>query len=243
MSHIMMIAPMTEKSAFFQFGKCVYENLTDLTIIGTESGLDDVIDYYQIEYNLGPILHKVMEIEKTGNCDALIIGCFADPGLMAVRQVTSMPVLGAGEVSLCTAAMMGDRIGIVIPEMQFKRLIEEMVRKYGFGDRVAAVRSAEEFVPGSVRTQPQESVKNMAETCCKIIDENDADVIILGCIGFAWMVPQVSDLLKRRGLKTPIIVPGIVTYNAAKMIIELGLNQDRRTFTCHSLAGKSGSIS
>jgi Asp/Glu/hydantoin racemase len=67
----------------------------------------------------------------------------------------------------------------------------------------------------------------MAETCLQIIQDNDADVIIFGCIGFSWMASQVPELISKAGFKTPIIEPGLTAYKAAKMLVELGLNQDR----------------
>ena len=68
----------------------------------------------------------------------------------------------------------------------------------------------------------------MADTCLRIIRDDDADVVIFGCIGFSWMVRGVRELVAREGLGTPIIEPGITVYNAAKMLVELGLNHDRR---------------
>ena len=231
MSKIIMLAPFLDSSPLTEFARKEFRHLPDLTVVGTDTGLDVVTHYHHIEHNLGPILDKAAEIEKQGDCDALIIGCFGDPGLTAVRQVTSMPVLGTGETSLSVAAILGDKVGIVVPQKDFIYATEKMIRAYQFADHVVAVRSAEEFVPESILTRPEESMAKMADACLRVIHEHDADVLIFGCIGFSWMVSQVRELIAKEGLSTPMIEPGVTAYRAAKMVVELGLNQDRRKLT------------
>jgi allantoin racemase len=228
MARIIMLAPFPDYSQLTEFARQEYRDFPDLTVLGTDTGLDVVISYYQIEYHLGPILEKAIEIERQGNCDALIIGCFGDPGLVAVRQVTSMPVLGTGETSLCVAAMMGDKIGIIVPQQDYLYVTEKMIHTYQFTDRVVAIRSAEELVPETIMTKPQESVAKMGDVCLQLIQQDHADVVVFGCIGFSWMAHQIRKQMAEDGLLTPLIEPGITVYHAARMIIELKLNQDRR---------------
>jgi len=230
MTKITMLAPFLESSPLTEFAQQEYSHLSDLTVVGTDSGLDVVTHYHHIEHNLGPVLDKAAEIEKRGDCDAMIIGCFGDPGLAAVRQVTSMPVLGTGETSFCVASMLGDKIGVIVPQKDLVYVTEKMIHTYQFTDRVVAVRSAEELVPETILSRPEESVAKMADTCLRVIHEDDADVVIFGCIGFSWMVNQTRERVVKEGLKTPTIEPGITAYHAAKMFVELGLNWDRRKF-------------
>jgi len=222
-----MLTPFLNTSPLTKFAENEYRHLSDLTVVGTDSGLDVVTHYHHIEHHLGPILDKAAEIEKRGDCDALIIGCFGDPGLVAVRQMTSMPVLGTGETSLSVAAILGDKIGVIVPQKDFVYVTEKMIHAYQFTDHVVAVRSAEELVPETILTKPEESVSKMADSCLRVIREDDADVVIFGCIGFSWMVRQIRDLITREGIRTPIIEPGVTVYHAAKMVVELDLNQDR----------------
>jgi allantoin racemase len=228
MTRIIMLAPFPDSSQLTEFARQEYCHLTDLTVLGTDTGLDVITSYHHIEYHLGPILDKALKIEKQGDCDAIIIGCFGDPGLVAVRQVTSMPVLGTGETSLCVAAMVGDKIGVIVPQQDFLYVTEKMIHTYQFTDRVVAIRSAEELVPETIMTKPEESVAKMADVCLQIIRQDNADVVIFGCIGFSWMANQIRERITEEGFRTPLIEPGITVYHAAKMIVELRLNQDRR---------------
>jgi allantoin racemase len=228
MAKFIMLAPFLDKSSVIQWGREEYKHLIDLTITGLNSGLDVVTNWHDIEHQMGPLLDKAAEIKERDEFDAIIIGCFLDPGLLAIRQGTHIPILGPGETSLCVAAMVGHKIGVIVPEKHFLGPTENMIRNYQFTDRVVAVRSVADFIPETIHTKPMESVSKMAETCLQIIQDNDADVVVFGCIGFSWMANQVRELVSKAGFKTPIIEPGLTAYNAAKMLIELGLNQDRR---------------
>ena len=228
MAKITMLVPFDGSLSMAQFVKEEFSHLPDLEVLGTDSGLDDVSLYWHIEHHMGLVLDKAAEIEKKGDCDALIIGCFGDPGLVALRQAISIPVVGPGQASLCTALMLGDKIGVVVPQRDLVFVTEKTIHAYQFTDHVVGVRSAEESVPDAVLSRPDESVSKMADICLGLIHENDADVLVFGCIGFSWMVDQVRELLAGEGLKTPIIEPGITGYKAAKMLVELNLNQDRR---------------
>ena len=68
----------------------------------------------------------------------------------------------------------------------------------------------------------------MSDVCLQMIHQDNADVVIFGCIGFSWMVDQIRERIAEEGLKTSVIEPGITVYHAAKMLVELKLNQDRR---------------
>jgi allantoin racemase len=226
-----MLAPFLDASPLTQFARNEFAHLEDLTVVGTDNGSEVVTEYHHIEYNIGPMLEKAKEIENAGACDVLIVGCFGDPGLTAVRQVTSMPVLGTGETALAVASMFGDKIGVIVPQMDMVRVTEKMIHAYQFSSRITRVRSAQELVPQTILTRPDESITKMAEACLEVIKSDDSDVVIFGCIGFSWMVTRIREIIANKGLQTPLIEPGITVYRAAKMIAELGLNQDRSMFS------------
>ena len=163
MAKIIMLAPFPDSSPLTKFAKEEYRHVPDLFVLGTDTGLDVITSYHHIEYHLGPILDKALKIEKQGDCDAIIIGCFGDPGLIAVRQVTSMPVLGTGETSLCLAAMVGDKIGIIVPQRDLIYVTEKMIHTYQFTDRVVSIRSTEELFAMSFFFRKREAVGSGTE--------------------------------------------------------------------------------
>jgi len=227
---IIMLAPIPDASPLIKFAREAYGSLPDLTFLGTDTGIEVTLPQH-LEYNVGPLLDKAAEINKQGNCDALIMPCFGDIGLMALRQVTSIPVLGAGETSLSIASMMGDKIGIIIPEGNIVAPTEKMIKICQFTDRIVAMQTIEAFECLKIHTHPEWAGINIANICLRIIREYNANVLIFGALGFHWMLEQVRELIGKEGFRTPIIEPVITTYHVARIVVELGLNQDRRVHT------------
>src|SRR5690348_5764608 len=52
-------------------------------------------------------------VDGLGAADAIVIGCFSDPGLAAVRARVSCPVFGFCEAAVATAIALGGRYGIL----------------------------------------------------------------------------------------------------------------------------------
>lgn len=226
---IIMLTPFPNSSVMTQFPRDEYKQFTDMTVVGTDNGIELPTNWNLLERNHGPILEKAEKIEKKGDCDVLILGCFGDPVIEPVRQVVSMPVLGPGHTSLAVATMMGRKIGVISIQEDFVILTEQMIDALRFRDHVAGeVRVAEENCAEMIQTKPDDAVKVLTEVCLKSIRDDGADVVIFGCIGLAWMINRVRDAIAKQGFRTPIIEPGVTVYRAAKMIAELGLNQDRR---------------
>ena len=51
--------------------------------------------------------------ESSKDYDCLLLACFGDPAIFALREVCSMPVIGLVEASLIEAVELGKRISIV----------------------------------------------------------------------------------------------------------------------------------
>src|SRR4030095_9081308 len=48
-----------------------------------------------------------------GRKDAVILACFGDPGLAALKEVSKVPVVGMADASLLQACALGDRFSLV----------------------------------------------------------------------------------------------------------------------------------
>lgn len=63
--------------------------------------------------------------------DAILLGCFGEPGLEAVREISPVPVLGMLEASVLCALQLGERFAIVTPGLRWPRMIEERLHALG----------------------------------------------------------------------------------------------------------------
>ena len=93
--------------------------------------------------NAQAVFHAAISAEKDG-FDALLITCFGDPMLHQIRQAVNIPVTGFGEASMLTAAMMGDKFGIVHVSDYNIYETRHKIHEYGLSDRLANVCSINE---------------------------------------------------------------------------------------------------
>ena len=70
--------------------------------------------------------------------DAVLIGCFGDPGLLALRQLSQLPVTGLAEASFIAAAAQG-RFAIVTGGERWKPMLERLAHSLGFGEQLAGI--------------------------------------------------------------------------------------------------------
>ncbi|SHM28269.1 aspartate/glutamate racemase family protein [Vreelandella subglaciescola] len=63
--------------------------------------------------------------------DAFLLGCFGDPGLAAVRDISPVPVVSMLEASLLTALQLGERFSIITPGQRWPRMIDDTLTQLG----------------------------------------------------------------------------------------------------------------
>ena len=57
-------------------------------------------------------MRRAVELEQEGY-DALILGCYGDPGIDGIRELISIPMVGPGEATALMAASLGHRFSII----------------------------------------------------------------------------------------------------------------------------------
>ena len=86
---------------------------TMISVESTERGPRDLEYRYYEALVIPDTLHRVVRAEQEGY-DAVVLGCFYDPGLEAAREIATLIVVGPGEASMFLAATLGHRFSIVI---------------------------------------------------------------------------------------------------------------------------------
>ena len=124
---------------------------------------------------------------RQGAADAVVLACFGDPGLMALREVCPVPVVGMADASILKACAMAARFSIVTGGARWKPMLEAFVAARGFASRLASVRTI--AATGElVLRDPDAALEPIAAACRDCAREDAADVVILGGIvltGFA----------------------------------------------------------
>jgi allantoin racemase len=126
------------------------------------------------------------------SADAAIIAAFGDPGLHGARELFDIPVVGMAEAAMLTACMLGRRFAIVTFARALVPWYEECVEMHGLNGRCAGIRMLE----GAIHSVPdvqEEKQELLIELANRAVDENGADVVILGGAPLAGLAGKVAD--------------------------------------------------
>ncbi len=179
-----------------------------------------------LEYNAyemvaaGPTMGAIRWGEEQGY-DAAVIGCFYDPFLRAGRELTNkMAVTAPAEASLHIASTLGERISILVGRSKWIPEMHENVVKYGFEDRFASFRKLRMTV-SEFQKDPVCTEERILEEARKAVEEDGADVIVLGCTIEFGFYKKVQD-----ELGVPVIDALVAPLRYAEMLADIRLRQN-----------------
>jgi allantoin racemase len=193
---------------------------TELTVTCPDKGPETIESAYDEAYATPPTLELVKKANLEGY-DAVVLACFSDPGLHAAREISSIPVIGIEESSLHMAAMLGAKFSIMTPRKTRIAAKQEEVHIRGMDYFLASVRSLDLSV-AETEANPEKTKQRIFDVATKAVQEDGAEVIILGCAGMAGYAPELE-----KRLKIKIIDPSAVALKLAEAIVDLGLTHSK----------------
>ena len=128
---------------------------------------------------------QVLDIvkEKETFADAFVIACFSDPGIYGAREFTRKPVFGIAESGILSALSLGNKFGIIaILDRSIPRHIR-YVRSLGLEQRLAGDIAIGIGVTGL--SDEKETFARLLKVGEKLINDMEADTLVLGCAGMA----------------------------------------------------------
>jgi len=163
------------------------------------------------------LVRRLPELEAAGY-DALVIGCFSDPGLAAARELVRVPVIGPAQASMHLAAQLGDRFGILTVVQEVLPMLRRLSRVYGLESSLASLRAVEVPVL-QLSARRAETLDALALEGRRALDEG-AEALILGCMTMGFL--DVTGELGQR-LGAPVINPVLAALHTAEAVIRGGL--------------------
>lgn len=145
--------------------------------------------YLDIGRCMGGLIKKV---EAHLDADAILIGCFDDTGVEAIRCLTDAPVLGIGEAGYHSAAMVAPKFGVVTTLTRSVIGLEANLQKYGLAARCAGVRASDVSVLALEAMEPA-SLNAIRAQIILSLEDDKAEAIVLGCAGMTNLVRLFSD--------------------------------------------------
>ena len=163
------------------------------------------------------MVKESIRAEKEGY-DAIVIYCFSDVGIDAIRENVSIPVIGPGEVSLAAAHMLCNRFTVLTSESSnIPRTYRRLMRNGMAKDKMVSVRALD--IPiGEIRVNPKVTEEYLMNACRKAVEEDHADGVILGCLSMAGYGKMIESRLPVK-----VFDPAFIAMAYAEMSARIGL--------------------
>ena len=179
-------ASMTEKIAIA--AQRVAGPQTKIVAVGSSSGPPSIQGFYDGAVCLAGLLEQVGQHRHV---EGIVIACFDDTGLDAVRCMVDAPVLGIGQSACYAASLLGTRYTIITTLSRSIPVLESNLLRYGLTARCAGIRATdipvlelENMTPGTM-----DGIRRTIEVA---IREDQSDAIVLGCAGMTDLMAQLS---------------------------------------------------
>lgn len=198
---------------------------TQVTVQAVQSGPASIESMYE-EYLAIPAMAQLAVQAQEDGADAVIIGCFGDPGLDGVREVTDTLVVGPASASIAMATTLGHRFSIVTVTDSIVPALRRLAWEAGALDALASIRAINVPVI-ELNKDHQAGVTKMLEQGRRAVEADGADTLVLGCMSMGFL--DVAEQMTRE-LGVPVINPSRAALHLAEATVALGLTHSRRAY-------------
>ena len=182
-----------------------------------ESGFDEMLA-------APAIVENVVRAEKEG-CDGVFIDCFGDPGVVAAREMVSIPVVGAFQPAALTACALAGRWSVVTVLKNVVPMLRDLARRLGVEGNIASVRDID---PPVLELQDTDHFqKRLLEQVEKAVSEDGAEAVVLGCTGMIGVAKGLEQAMARSGKPVPVVDPTASALGYLQLLIRGGLTHSK----------------
>jgi len=193
---------------------------TELTVVNPEHGPVSIESAYDEALAGPPTLELVRRANEEGY-DAIVLACFSDPSLDAAKEVSDVPVIGIEEATLHIAAMLGHKFSIMTSLSSRIPTRDLHVRLHGLESAFASAPALNMPVL-EMDANPEKAKARILELARQAVQEDGAEVIVLGCAGLAGYAEDIE-----RELGAVVLDPTSVAFKVAEAVADLGLRHSK----------------
>lgn len=178
-------------------------------------GAPQFIETYRDELLAAPGMMQLVRVNED-DFDAMIIACHCDPNLDAMKEISSIPVVGIGEASMKLATMLGHTFSVVTTHIHSIPGKIANARKMHLQDLMVSVRAPEK---GEENLGDEQLFVGLSR---RAVEEDLAEVIVLGCAGLTGM-----DKLIEKELGVPVLDGVICALIIATGLVKYGISTSK----------------
>ncbi len=189
----------------------VFRGEWDCEVRHASGGPESLESWY--DYHLATVCVLPLVLEPPEAVDGILLACFGDPGIFALKEIAPVPLIGIAEASLSLALLLGGKIGILAGMRRAVELMDSMVRTYGLEGRYAGCEALDMRVL-SFDAEPEHTLDALV-ACAQRLRGRGAEVLLLGCAGLTAFVERFQERIE-----LPVIDPVEAGCRLLKAVVE-----------------------
>ena len=195
------------------------------------------------------IIKKVKEYSAMDKYDAIVLTGAFDPGFVAARGVSKIPVAAAIHSSLHFASLIGERCCEIHSQHPSTLMVRHCADRYGFSHKLVSARPnghSNNEIHQLLTSKDENSAAglkqvtdDMAAQCIAAIEKDRVDSIILGCETIQLFENDIRQRLDQAGYdEIPLICSMFAAVEMAKVMVNMKLMQTPRAYPSGDLRAK-----
>jgi len=193
----------------------VADRETEISISNIEKGPVSIECVYDETYANPFVVDAAKKAEKEGY-EGIIIYCFSNPALYAVREALKIPVIGIGEAAQIFGMVVGERFGII------STVENSVARHWRKAKILGTISKLKAIKPLNLPVLEYENKKKVMERVKKVatelIEKEKVDTIILGCGSMLGIKKELQETFS-----VPVIIPGEAAIKLIESMVRIGI--------------------
>ena len=145
--------------------------------------------------------------------DAMIVGCFYDPGLDASLEISGKTlVVGPCKASVQMVSNLCRKFSVIIGRDKWQSQMTENIEGYGYSGKLASMRSVD-IASHDIKNDCNFTIDRIVDAGRLAIQEDKAEAIVLGCTLNLGMFKEVQ-----RELEVPVIDPVVAAFKMGEFM-------------------------
>jgi allantoin racemase len=195
---------------------------TEISISNIEKGPVSIESVYDETYANPFVVDAAKKAEKEGY-DGIIIYCFSNPALYAVREAIKIPVIGIGEAAHIFGMVVGERIGII---STIENSVPRHWRKAKILGTISKLKAIKPLnLPVLEYNDKEKVMERVKKVATELIEKEKVDTIILGCGSMLGIKKELQDTFP-----VPIIIPGEAAIKLIESMVKMGISHSKITY-------------
>ncbi|BBK32343.1 hypothetical protein EDC65_1141 [Stella humosa] len=196
-------------------------------------------EFMSVGINRLPLVREACE---SGKYNAIVLLGGGDPGYLEAREIGrsfGIPVTTCAHAQMHMAGLLGHKFSIIDISETHNMQMYNLVLQYRMADRCASIRNVNFPLPKpqysderpiqverdrALRGEPSAMLDAAVEEAVSAIEEDGADVLMIGCSAAFWLQPLLQKRLREMGWDVPVLEGYRCAIEAAKTLVSLGVD-------------------